>query len=74
MRNARILCPYSRNQGQPKRFGHIIQHLVLCSTEESRLEQHEEIMNALLAVTFQQSSSKSMLYRQVLFYVTKMIY
>ncbi len=47
-----------------KWFGTILHNLLLCSTEESRLEQYEgeEMMTEFISSTFQQSSSKSMLY------------
>ncbi len=56
--------------------GNILQNLLLCSTEESHLERHEgeEMMTEFISSNLQQSSSKSMLYCQVLFYVTKMHY
>ncbi len=67
-------------------FCNVLQNLLLCSTEESNLERHEgeEIMTEFissnlfyllyLAVKLAVTSSKSMLYCQVLFYVKKFFF
>ncbi len=51
LRNSRNVCPY---RNQPKWFGNIIQNLILCSTEEIRLERHEgeEMMTEFISSNF----------------------